>query len=169
MAQQLTAAGMRLLLRLHREPQLALYRTALVPRFYLVESGRRTPVNQNMANSLHRNGFIVEVEQTGQHLPHGVDRVSAPYLWGLADKARRMIDNWNRTSDKEGQPMNVEWVQDPQTPPPSAAGAFVPVREPGGQEQWVELATDGGDGVGPADLDFRAGQEWAETQRGPQQ
>lgn len=92
----LSTAGRRLLAALAADPAIQLRRTAGArPRFYLLnpgQSGRRTlPVNQQTGQALHRGGFIAEVEQTGQHLPHGVDRASAPFLWGLTGKAHEAL------------------------------------------------------------------------------
>lgn len=64
--------------------------------------------------------------------------------------------------------MRVEWVKEPGTDAPDADKAFVAVAQPGGQAQWVELVTDAGDDVRPADLAFEEGKEWAQTQRGPE-
>jgi hypothetical protein len=50
--------------------------------------------------------------------------------------------------------MKVEWVKDPKTSPPDPDQPYMCFRGPDGKETWLLAATDAGDGVTAADLDF---------------
>lgn len=49
-------------------------------------------------------------------------------------------------------------VRNPQSAPPDPNGPYVCFAGPDGKEQWIEFATDAGDGVTDADFDFEAGK-----------
>lgn len=68
--------------------------------------------------------------------------------------------------DRKGDTgMEVRWVTNPATAPPDPQRPYVAVEKPGGAQEWLEVATDGSDGVADGDLDFAAGRQWASEQK----
>jgi hypothetical protein len=59
----------------------------------------------------------------------------------------------------------AQWVTSPATQPPDGGNSSSVPLEVDGKEQWVTVATDAGDGITDADLDFEQGKRWAEQQR----
>jgi len=51
--------------------------------------------------------------------------------------------------------MKVKWVEHPKTSPPDPSKPYACFKGEDGKETWLLLATDAGDGVTNADLDFK--------------
>lgn len=58
----------------------------------------------------------------------------------------------------------VKPLEQAKTAPPATDQPYMAVEGADGQQEWVLVATDEGDGVTDADMDFDKGKQWAAKQ-----